>query len=214
AQWRAIADSIGLVTCAMDPAGVRTATAQLPGLRIITPSRTACPPTVIAPSTYALRARRARAGAGSARPVRRCPRASACPCRTGGTASRSRRAAPASSNGPGTCSRRSTSPSRARNRDGYRPSSLGQDSSGLLRQNVPARDDDGRRAREVDLSREDGRSRGRSGGLAGELGARVQETHPVGDLGFAHENAIDVSTADLEGELARERRREAVGDRV
>src|SRR5581483_2226064 len=32
---------------AIEPAGVRTATAQFPGLRIMTPSRTACPPTVI-----------------------------------------------------------------------------------------------------------------------------------------------------------------------
>src|SRR5581483_2727919 len=45
-QCRAIAESIGRVTCAIEPAGVRTATAQFPGLRIITPSRTACPPTV------------------------------------------------------------------------------------------------------------------------------------------------------------------------
>src|SRR5690242_6747632 len=44
---RAIAESIGRVTCAIEPAGVRTATAQFPGLRIMTPSRTACPPTVI-----------------------------------------------------------------------------------------------------------------------------------------------------------------------
>src|SRR3989442_16012574 len=44
--WRAIAESIDRETCAISPLGVRTATAQLPGPRIITPSRTACPPTV------------------------------------------------------------------------------------------------------------------------------------------------------------------------
>src|SRR5256885_2248412 len=32
-------------TCAISPSGLRTATAQLRGPRIITPSRTACPPT-------------------------------------------------------------------------------------------------------------------------------------------------------------------------
>src|SRR3954454_22069885 len=35
-------------TCAMSPSGLRTATAQLRGPRIITPSRTACPPTFCA----------------------------------------------------------------------------------------------------------------------------------------------------------------------
>src|SRR5215469_14792008 len=44
-KWRAIAESIGRETCAISPEGVRTATAQLPGPRIMTPSRTACPPT-------------------------------------------------------------------------------------------------------------------------------------------------------------------------
>jgi hypothetical protein len=41
---RAIADLIPDVTCAISPFGFRTATAQLDGPRIITPSRTACPP--------------------------------------------------------------------------------------------------------------------------------------------------------------------------
>src|ERR1051325_5178061 len=45
-RWRAIPDWIGRETCAIVPFGVRTATAQFPGPRIITPSRTACPPTV------------------------------------------------------------------------------------------------------------------------------------------------------------------------
>ena len=76
-------------------------------------------------------ARPSRAGAGSAPPGRPCPRASACPCRTGGTASRSRREARASSSASGTCSRRNTSRSRGRTRDGSRPSWLSQDSSGL-----------------------------------------------------------------------------------
>src|SRR3954465_5998929 len=54
---RIIADSTGRETCAMSPRGVRTATAQLPGPRIITPSRTACPPTVaIASGRLAVRA--------------------------------------------------------------------------------------------------------------------------------------------------------------
>ena len=43
----ALGESIGRDTCAISPSGLRTATAQLDGLRIITPSRTACPPTVI-----------------------------------------------------------------------------------------------------------------------------------------------------------------------
>src|SRR4051812_633202 len=52
----AIFDSIGRETWAMTPLGVRTATAQLPGPRIITPSRTACPPTVDAITRLAVRA--------------------------------------------------------------------------------------------------------------------------------------------------------------
>src|SRR3954447_25590721 len=43
-QWRAIAERIGWLTPAMPPPGVRTATAQLDGPRIMTPSRTAWPP--------------------------------------------------------------------------------------------------------------------------------------------------------------------------
>ena len=38
---------IGQLTSAISPSGLRTATAQLDGLRIITPSSTACPPMVI-----------------------------------------------------------------------------------------------------------------------------------------------------------------------
>src|SRR5437763_4226477 len=44
-QWRAISGSMLRATCAISPSGLRTATAQLRGPRIITPSRTACPPT-------------------------------------------------------------------------------------------------------------------------------------------------------------------------
>ena len=43
-QWRAISGSIVRATCAISPSGVRIATAQLRGPRIITPSRTAWPP--------------------------------------------------------------------------------------------------------------------------------------------------------------------------
>src|SRR6059058_6059993 len=54
-QCFAICDSTGRETCAISPFGVRTATAQFPGPRIITPSRTACPPTLLA--TYFLAGR-------------------------------------------------------------------------------------------------------------------------------------------------------------
>src|SRR4051812_42134319 len=43
-QWRAISGSMLRATCAISPSGLRTATAQLRGPRIITPSRTAWPP--------------------------------------------------------------------------------------------------------------------------------------------------------------------------
>src|SRR5438552_7390858 len=52
-RWRAICESIDRETWAMSPLGVRTATAQFPGPRIITPSRTACPPTVEAMESLA-----------------------------------------------------------------------------------------------------------------------------------------------------------------
>src|ERR671936_727610 len=44
---RAMGDEMGLLTWAISPSGLRTATAQLEGLRIITPSRTACPPMAL-----------------------------------------------------------------------------------------------------------------------------------------------------------------------
>src|SRR3954451_17229087 len=43
-QCRAMAEWIGWVTPAIPPPGVRTATAQLDGARILTPSTTAWPP--------------------------------------------------------------------------------------------------------------------------------------------------------------------------
>src|SRR4051794_24783189 len=43
-ECRAISGSISFATCAISPSGLRTATAQLRGPRIITPSRTAWPP--------------------------------------------------------------------------------------------------------------------------------------------------------------------------
>src|SRR5581483_9788805 len=60
-RCRAIGESIGRETWAIAPEGVLTATAQFPGPRIITPSRTACPPTVATPvrRLAALRAGRA-----------------------------------------------------------------------------------------------------------------------------------------------------------
>src|SRR3972149_300910 len=50
-------------------------------------------------------ARRARGASGSARPGRPCPRSSACPCRTGGSWSRRRRAASGGWSRPGTSGR-------------------------------------------------------------------------------------------------------------
>src|SRR5262249_6687142 len=44
----AIGDAISFTTCAIAPSGLRTATAQLDGERIITPSRTAWPPIAVA----------------------------------------------------------------------------------------------------------------------------------------------------------------------
>src|SRR3989442_15886665 len=44
AQCRVIGETIGFETCAISPSGLRTATDQFEGPRIMTPSRTACPP--------------------------------------------------------------------------------------------------------------------------------------------------------------------------
>src|SRR5213595_3320635 len=44
AQWRVIGETIGFETCTISPSGLRTATDQFEGPRIITPSSTACPP--------------------------------------------------------------------------------------------------------------------------------------------------------------------------
>src|SRR5262249_45618690 len=46
--WRFIGDSISRETCAISPSGLRTATDQFDGPRIITPSSTACPPELTA----------------------------------------------------------------------------------------------------------------------------------------------------------------------
>ena len=43
-QWRDMTERIGRLTSAISPSGLRTASAQFDGLRIITPSRTAWPP--------------------------------------------------------------------------------------------------------------------------------------------------------------------------
>ena len=47
-RLRAIGELISLTTSAISPSGLRTATAHFDGLRIITPSRTACPPIELA----------------------------------------------------------------------------------------------------------------------------------------------------------------------
>src|ERR687897_1734677 len=47
-RFRAIGDSMSLTTSAISPCGLRTATAHFEGLRIITPSRTAWPPMLLA----------------------------------------------------------------------------------------------------------------------------------------------------------------------
>ena len=85
----------------ISPSGVRTATAQVRGPRIITPSMTAWPPMkrgsgmrqVRFAAPVPCRRPTSRTGAGSARRGRRCRPASACPCRRGGTRSRAPRAA-------------------------------------------------------------------------------------------------------------------------
>ena len=48
----AIGEAISWTTCAIAPSGLRTATAQLDGERIITPSRTAWPPIAVLIACY------------------------------------------------------------------------------------------------------------------------------------------------------------------
>src|SRR5436190_7298499 len=55
----AIGEAISLTTSAISPSGLRTATAQLDGERIITPSRTAWPPIAVATELAALAGLRA-----------------------------------------------------------------------------------------------------------------------------------------------------------
>src|SRR3954469_19591740 len=64
-RWRTAAESSGRWTRAIWPFGRRTATAQADGLRIITPSITACPPTLLMPIPSNA------GGSGRACPVRR-----------------------------------------------------------------------------------------------------------------------------------------------
>src|SRR5438132_9410589 len=73
-RWRAIRDSIGRWICAIEPFGLRTATAQFDGPRIITPSRTAWPPTVVtrAPRRRRLPPGRARLSRRLTPPAARC----------------------------------------------------------------------------------------------------------------------------------------------
>src|SRR5512132_1122331 len=52
---RFIGDSMWRETCAISPSGLRTATDQFDGPRIITPSRTACPPIGFAIAPTSLR---------------------------------------------------------------------------------------------------------------------------------------------------------------
>src|SRR5215210_6914882 len=46
-RLRAIGELMSVTTSAISPSGLRTATAHFEGLRIITPSRTACPPMLL-----------------------------------------------------------------------------------------------------------------------------------------------------------------------
>ena len=62
-RCRAIGELIDRLTSAMSPFGLRTATAQFEGPRIITPSSTACPPIEAAMGEAGLHARRGAAGA-------------------------------------------------------------------------------------------------------------------------------------------------------
>ncbi len=64
----------------------------------------------------------------------------------------------------------------------------------------------------LDLAREQRRDRDRAGGLAGELGALVEEAEGLGDLLLADEHALE-RAAGLERERAGEGGVEAVGDR-
>src|SRR5947209_119965 len=91
---RAIGDEIDWLTWAISPSGLRTATAQLEGLRIITPSKTACPPIAANVVPYPLQRQQSRRLRSLAAPssLRRCrrrlPRGSA-PQRRPGHAERS-----------------------------------------------------------------------------------------------------------------------------
>src|SRR6266480_1354979 len=252
AQWRVIGETIGFETCAMSPSGLRTATDQFEGPRIITPSSTACPPIGADMATQTdARAKPARpedgsasgasgtacppiselmlsvkttwrpapapGGAGTAPPGRPCRRASAYPCRTGGSSSRSRRAALASSSGSETRFRTRNARSRARIRDGCRASSSGQDSSRRLGRYVASRDDNRHAFCTVQrhFSGQESCYAHRSGRLAGELRAAVEEAEAGLDLGFADEHGFDpAGLADGNAILTGKWRAETVGDRA
>src|SRR5438067_3550416 len=219
AQCRVIGETIGFETCAMSPSGLRTATDQFEGPRIITPSKTAWPPIseLMLSVKTTWRPAPARGGAGTAPPGHPCRRASAYPCRKGGSSSRSRRAALASSSGSGTRFRTRSARSRARIRDGCRASSSGQDSSRGLGRYVASRDDNYHALCAVQrhFSCQKSRHAHRSGRLAGQLRAAVEKAEAGLDLGFADEHGFDpASLADGNAILTGKWRAETVGDRA
>src|SRR5581483_6200572 len=115
------------------------------------------------------------------------------------------------SNGSRTSCRTSSAPSQGRTRDGCRASSRTQDTRGDFGGYVAPTDyNDG--PLRIDLAREDRGGRGRAGGLDGELRSRIEEPECVLDLALADEDALEVP-AGPGGELAGERRVEAVRDR-
>src|SRR5438045_1528522 len=216
---RFIAESMCRETCAMSPSGLRTATDQFEGPRIITPSKTAWPPIseLMLSVKTTWRPAPARGGAGTAPPGHPCRRASAYPCRKGGSSSRSRRAALASSSGSGTRFRTRSARSRARIRDGCRASSSGQDSSRGLGRYVASRDDNHHAFCTVQrhFSSQESRHAHRSGRLAGELRAAVEKAEAGLNLGFADEHGFDpAGLADGNAILTGKWRAETVGDRA
>ena len=215
-RWRAISGSIDFVTCAISPSGLRTATAQLRGPRIITPSRTAWPPMAWLIWSGARRARRA--PAFSSRRWKRSTRppvstASASPCRTGGTRRTPRRGAP-------TCVERvwNVFPHEQctveRTYSGWMSAFMaGQDSRGRLAGDVAARDDNDGRAR-ADLAgepaprrrpRRQARTRASPARRGTGTPPRSPPRSPV---------TSSMSRQISSGMLARERRVQAVGDRA
>ena len=201
-QCRAITERIGRLTSAISPSGLRTASAQVDGPRIITPSRTAWPPMGALDTSRSCpcgRRRPSPAGAGTARRGLPCRRASASPCRTGGTRSRSRRGARTSSNASGTRCRRSSERSLGRTQDGSRPSFEARIAEAISGATLPPETTTAtvscgstsifpaRRAATPD----------RCGGLAGELGPAVEEAHSVCDLVLRDEHGLDAASRQI-----------------